>query len=306
MGKTYDNPQSRVEAILQNMLGANNELQPPQTRVEELLLDILENGGGGGDKAVKWVGVTTTPLEDGATTNPITVEGKSVTVVRGDMASYDHDEFIYDGEEWQALGDVSGLGALAFKDSASTTVDDYVTSASSSFEGESLTSSGKFTPQGNVSNVELNTTTVNSITDVGTLPSYTPPTYTPSSYTEPVYVAPSYTPASFTAPTCAFPTYTLVDGVLTVAAGSFTAGSFTDGTFNAGSYTAGEFTQGSMTGGSFDAGTLPTKGADQTVATTVKTQPAFTGTEGDVSVSGTPSGSVTTDLTKTNKTITVS
>ena len=263
MANTHDKPQSRVEAILQNMLGENNELQPPQTRVEELLLELLEQGG---SKAVKWIGVTTTPLSDGATTNPIQVDGKSVTAVRGDMASYDHDEFIYDGEVWQALGDVSGLGLLAFKDSASGTVDDYVTSASSSFTGDSLTSNGKFTPQGDVSNVELNTTTVNSITDVGTLPSYTAPT--------------------FVAPTCAFPTYALVDGVLTVTDGSFTAGS--------------------LEGGSFDAGTLPTKGSDQTVATTVKTQPAFIGTEGDVSVSGTPSGSVTTDLTKSNKTITVS
>ena len=42
-------PQSRTEAILQNMLGANNVLEPPQSREEYLLQQILENGGGSGD-----------------------------------------------------------------------------------------------------------------------------------------------------------------------------------------------------------------------------------------------------------------
>lgn len=44
----FDKPQSRNEAILQNMLGANNVLEPPQSRVEALLQEILESGGGGG------------------------------------------------------------------------------------------------------------------------------------------------------------------------------------------------------------------------------------------------------------------
>ena len=46
---TYDfgEPQSRNEAILQNILGADNEILPPVSRIEELLIDILEQGGGG-------------------------------------------------------------------------------------------------------------------------------------------------------------------------------------------------------------------------------------------------------------------
>lgn len=44
----FDAPQSRKEAILQNMLGANNVLEPPQSREEILLQQILESGGGGG------------------------------------------------------------------------------------------------------------------------------------------------------------------------------------------------------------------------------------------------------------------
>ena len=44
----FDAPQSRNEAILQNMLGANNEIGEPQSRIEALLIQILETGGGGG------------------------------------------------------------------------------------------------------------------------------------------------------------------------------------------------------------------------------------------------------------------
>lgn len=46
---TFDAPQSPIEAILQNMLGANNTLRQPQSRNEALLLQILDamqHGGG--------------------------------------------------------------------------------------------------------------------------------------------------------------------------------------------------------------------------------------------------------------------
>ena len=45
---SFPRPQSREEAILQNMLGANNVLERPQSRVEVLLQEILYSGGGGG------------------------------------------------------------------------------------------------------------------------------------------------------------------------------------------------------------------------------------------------------------------
>lgn len=40
----FEAPQSRNEAILQNMLGATNTLQPPQSRIEALLQEMLESG----------------------------------------------------------------------------------------------------------------------------------------------------------------------------------------------------------------------------------------------------------------------
>ena len=64
-------------------------------------------------------GKTTTALEDGATTNPIQIEGSSYTAVNQDCVIYGNKEFIFDGTTWYELGDTSGLGDLAYKDSAS-------------------------------------------------------------------------------------------------------------------------------------------------------------------------------------------
>ena len=77
----------------------------------------------------RYIGVTTTALTDGASTNPITINGESVTAVTGDMTIYTsgsgasavNKEFLFDGSVWQELGsiDFSNLGDLAYKDTAS-------------------------------------------------------------------------------------------------------------------------------------------------------------------------------------------
>lgn len=101
--------------------------------------------------AMYWIGVTTTALTDGDTTNPITVLGESVTAGVGGVAQYDGEEFAFNGVSWQSLGK-NNFGDLAFKDNAS----------------------GSYTPAGSVS-VEATGGTnavVNSITAVGTLPAF--------------------------------------------------------------------------------------------------------------------------------------
>ena len=52
----FNAPESRNEAILQNILGANNELVPPQSRIETLLQLLLKELGGGGDEATPEIG----------------------------------------------------------------------------------------------------------------------------------------------------------------------------------------------------------------------------------------------------------
>lgn len=244
-----------------------------------------------------YLGVSTTELTDGATTNPITVDSKSVTAVKGNIANYGKKEFIFNGTAWQEFGDMSGLKALAFKDSASGTFKPSGTVSKPTFTGtegnvsvsgtpagtiskgtgaanftpegtvskptftgSSTTSTGKFTPAGNVT-ISKGTGTAN-YTPEGTVSNVALNTTTVNSIT-----------AVGTLPSCTLPTYTVSGETLTITAGSFSAG------------------------------TLPTKGSNTTVATGVKTQPsftgkgvelkgAFTGTEGNISVSGTPSGSV--------------
>lgn len=63
-----------------------------------------------------FIGITTTPLTDGSTTNPITIDGDSVTAVNGDITVYDSQEFIWTGSAWQLFGDLSDLGDLAYLD----------------------------------------------------------------------------------------------------------------------------------------------------------------------------------------------
>lgn len=101
--------------------------------------------------AMTWLGVTTTALTDGATTNPVTINSESVTAVKGNVVQYDGEEFAWNGSAWQSLGK-NNFGALAFKSSAS----------------------GSYTPTGNitVTHGSDTTATVNSITAVGTLPSF--------------------------------------------------------------------------------------------------------------------------------------
>lgn len=66
-----------------------------------------------------FLGLTTTALTNGATTNPITVGGESVTAKKGNIAVYGLAEFIWDGAKWIEFGDLSTLGGLATKDTVS-------------------------------------------------------------------------------------------------------------------------------------------------------------------------------------------
>lgn len=66
--------------------------------------------------STSYLGVTTTALTDGATTNPITVKGTSTTVTTGNIVVYGQAEFIWDGTKWNEFGDLSTLGGLATKD----------------------------------------------------------------------------------------------------------------------------------------------------------------------------------------------
>ena len=68
-----------------------------------------------------FLGLTTTALTNGATTNPIQIDGQTgtTTATRGNIAVYGNAEFIWDGTKWVEFGDLSSLGGLAYKSSVS-------------------------------------------------------------------------------------------------------------------------------------------------------------------------------------------
>ena len=126
-----------------------------------------------------YLGVTTTALTDGSSTNPIVINGEDVTAKKGDIANYGSKEFIFSGIVWQEFGDMGALGALAYKDEASGSYQPGGTVSQPTFTGtaEAVSVSATYTPTGSINTPTITvtpiTTTVNSITDVGTLPTLT-------------------------------------------------------------------------------------------------------------------------------------
>lgn len=145
-------------------------------------------------EAMHFIGVTTTALFDGSTANPIVIGGNNVTAKSGDIAIYSELEFIFSDTDnkWREFGSTGSLKALAFKDNASGSYTPSGTVSQPTFTGTPGTVSiyhygingdmvevdpdywdPNYTPSGSVTvtpTVTLNTTTVNSITNVGTLP----------------------------------------------------------------------------------------------------------------------------------------
>lgn len=167
--------------------------------------------------ATHWLGITTTALSDGSTTNPIVINGESVTAVSGDIVqTSSRAEFIFNGTAWQELGTSIGtLKAFAYVDTGDVTIQPKGTNSASAVSGTcSVTPSGSiskgtgtanYTPEGDISGTVTAPTI--SVKTAGSTASVTP------------------FGSAGTLPTCTLPTYTVANGILTITAGSFNAGS---------------------------------------------------------------------------------
>lgn len=275
--------------------------------------------------AMSYVGVTTTALSDGATTNPITINGNSHTAKAGDVAIYGDKEFVFNGTVWNEFGDMGSLKALAFKDSASGTYTPAGSVSQPTFTGTPGDIDISATPTGTVSQptfsgtqatITVSGTPTGSVTiskaATGTA-NYTPegtvsqPTFTGTSFSSSGTYTPEGSVTISTAPT-GTANYTPAGSVstptITVTPSTTTVNSITD----VGSLPTwtGTVANENLTIG-WSAGTLPTKGDNTTVATGIQSatssQPSFTGTGAvltasfdgtskSVSVSGTPTGNV--------------
>ena len=155
--------------------GAEKRLSDAESEIQKL------------SNATHWLGVTTTTLTDGSTTNPITINGQSVTAVSGDIVQDSNgNEYIFNGTAWQALGSSVGtLKAFAYADTGTVTITPQGSNASSSVSGTcAVTPSGtigvgsgtaNYTPAGSCSGtaVTLTSGSVGSVTDAGSMPTYT-------------------------------------------------------------------------------------------------------------------------------------
>lgn len=237
----------------------------------------------------EWLGVTTSDIEDGSTTNPVIIDGESVTAEAGDVVSRDddHRDFVFSSTGvWQNFGNLSGLGALAFKDSASGSYTPAGTVSIPTFTGAATQSSGSYTPEGTVSQPTFTgeaLTSSGSYTPAGTVsqPTFSNGTCTPNGSVSNVELNTTTVKAFKTAGTladCIMPTFTVSNGNLTITDGSYTAATLPTG-------------EDVVVG----AGTVKTQptftGAATSVIGTVS-QPTFSGTAATVEVSGTPTGTV--------------
>lgn len=256
--------------------------------------------------ATRFLGITTTALTDGATTQRIEIENEGqVSVVAGDVAIYDTSEFIFDGTTWHLFGDLSNLGSLAYKDSASGnfTPSGSVTQPTFSGTAKYLAASvgkatksmeGSFTPEGTVSQPTFSGNKI-----------YAHHTFTGSANTS----TGSFTPSgSVSAPTITVGTA----GSTTTVKNPTSKTVVTDMSVSDPSSTTatGELVYYSVSGETLSLKKfVETTGASiSTSNVTVKTgdasytasAPTFTGTAGTVSVSGTASGSVSTTYNTTS------
>lgn len=265
--------------------GSQYDLKDAEARQD--ILDIKSSITG----AMHWAGYTTTALSDGATTNPIIIDGESYTAKAGDVVAYDNGEkemeYAFNGTKWQELGSTGSIKALAFKDSASG---DVAISGSNAASAVSFSGTASETVLKAIDSAAVAPSFTEGAFNQGTLPSFTEGAFTAASIAE-GFVTPgsaaSYSHSGFEggslgeATKSAFATEGVTASVteasetlvLTTAStsdaltaqGAFTPAVYGTDTFNGGTPTAidlSKFDGGSKAADSFSAGTLPSKAAD--------------------------------------------
>ena len=124
-----------------------------------------------------FLGVTTTEVSDGSPQTSVTIGEESKAVANGDIVVNGNKEFIYaeSDAKWHELGDVTNLGALALKDTASAS---YTPAGEVTFSGAAMTSTGSYTPEGSVAAPEItmsnSTTSIDVFSSAGTVTAGSP------------------------------------------------------------------------------------------------------------------------------------
>ena len=201
--------------------GTTYDLKDAQARADIAAIEAAIAGG------VTFMGETTTALTDGATTNPITINGSSVNAIKGYLVVYGGKEFVFDGTKWIEMGDLSLFGDLGWKDFASGSYTPVGTVSQPTFTGSSSTvtitaadnTNGNYQPKGSVSQPTFTGTAMSSsgkFTPAGTVTVTTNATTNKTATVAPAATGEAtYTPAG----TVTKPTFT---GSATTSTGTYT------------------------------------------------------------------------------------
>jgi hypothetical protein len=81
-----------------NLLTCGSKTYNGSQAVEIVAADL------GLSSALKYIGITDTPLTDEDTTLEISISGEPVTVSNGDVVFYEDKEFVWNGSKWELLG----------------------------------------------------------------------------------------------------------------------------------------------------------------------------------------------------------
>lgn len=275
--------------------GNTYDIKDSQARAD---IETIRNAVSGG---VSFLGITTTPLTDGSTVSTISINGTDMNAINGALVMNGEEEYVWSDtdDKWHRLGPAGTFGTLAYQDAATGTVTPSGTVSRPTFTGTAATISVTGSAEGSV-NISTATGTAN-YTPGGTV---SQPNFTGTAATVSVTGTPNgsvtigtgagtanYTPAGTVTTT---PTVTLNTTTVNSITGVGTLPSWT-----------GTVTNENLTIG-WDEGTLPTQGANTTVATGVKSatasstfsgtgtqlQATFSGAATTLSGSYTPAGSV--------------
>lgn len=270
--------------------------------------------------AMHYIGISTTAITDDGTQKP-TIDSTQKTLTADDAGAvciYGEKEYVWNGSKWQEFGSTGSLKALAFKDSASATYTPAGSVSQPSFTGSSSTvtvtatanTSGNYQPSGTVSKPSFTGASMTSTGKFTPSGSVTVSTNATTNKTATVSAASSGTATYTPAGSVSAPTISVASAGSTTTVNSIT---------NVGTLPSwGATVANEVLTITWSTGSLPTKGSNTTVktgdASYSASQPtfsgtavrlvtgniavpntytaSFTGTEDDVSVSGTTTGSV--------------
>lgn len=265
---------------------------------------------------VSFIGETTTAIADGGTTNPITINNTSTQVLAGNLVVYGNKEFLWNGSNWVEMGDLSVLGSLAYKSTASGSFTPSGSISTPTFTGASAnvtisasdSASGNYTPKGSVSTpsfVGATNTFTGTFTPSGSITVTTNQTTNKTATVSSATGTATYTPAgSVSSPNISVATagatsaFYQISGVGTLPAFSATVSNevltlgWTDGSLP---------TRNSVTvkvGDAAYSASVPTftgtgvRLVTGNIAVPSSYTATFSGSSGSVSVSGTPSGTI--------------